>query len=314
MAYEKERVSRRGFIEKSLLVSGAAAGLGLGGLPLPVSAKEDSAKADSGRPVANPPAQGLPTGTIGKLKISRLICGGNPFAGFAHSRELIYVNALMQHYFTPERVMDTLQLCEENGVNATVMRCDEHIIGVINRYRKERGGKIQWIAQTYPTAADHLTNVKLAIDNGAAAVFPMGGVADTLVRTGHLDAIGKIIALVQQNGLAAGVASHSLDTPAIVEKNGLAPDFYFKTCNSVGYHSQEPQEIADFMQTITRPWIAFKVLGAGVVKPQDGFSLALKMGADFLTVGMCDFQVKEDVKIVTDLLSGDLKRQRPWRA
>ena len=50
------------------------------------------------------------------------------------------------------------------------------------------------------------------------------------------------------------------------------------------------------MQTITRPWIAFKVLGAGVVKPKDGFSLALKMGADFLTVGMFDFQVKENVR------------------
>jgi hypothetical protein len=29
---------------------------------------------------------------------------------------------------------------------------------------------------------------------------------------------------------------------------------------------------------------------------------------------MFDFQVREDVKIVTDLLAGDLRRQRPWRS
>ena len=84
MAYEKERLSRRRvFIEKSLLVSGGSRlGLGLGELPLPVSAKEGSDP-----PVAKPPALGLPAGTIGKLKVSRLICGGNLFAGHSHSRD-----------------------------------------------------------------------------------------------------------------------------------------------------------------------------------------------------------------------------------
>ena len=310
MASENERLSRRAFMGDSLLASGAGvvAGLSLEGLAGHARAAEAPTP-----PAADVPAKALPCGTIGKLKISRLICGGNLFAGSAHSRNLIYVSALMQHYFTPERIMDTLELCEASGINAGVMRCDQHIIGVLNRYRKERGGKIQWIAQTYPTASE-LSNVKLAIDNGAAAVFPQGGVGDQLVSAGRLDALGKVIAFVRQNGLAAGVGSHSIDTPKAVEQHGLAPDFYFKTFNSVGYNSQQPQEIADFMKTVQRPWIAFKVLGAGVVKPRDGFSLALSMGADFLTVGMFDFQVKEDVKIVVELLAGDLQRQRPWRS
>jgi hypothetical protein len=29
---------------------------------------------------------------------------------------------------------------------------------------------------------------------------------------------------------------------------------------------------------------------------------------------MFDFQVREDVKIVADLLAGDLQRSRPWRS
>jgi hypothetical protein len=307
MSTEHSSLTRRVFLEKSLLASGAgmAAGLSLEGQGALAGARDVA-------PVA-PTGQTLPTGTIGKLKVSRLICGGNLFVGSAHSRELIYVAALMKQYFTPEKVMDTLQLCEASGINAAVMRCDQHILGILNRYRKERGGKIQWIAQTYPTATD-TTNVKLAIDNGAVAAFMQGGIGDQLVAGGKIDALGNIISFIKQNGLAAGVGSHSLDVPKTVEQHKLAPDFYFKTFNNAKYNSQPPEEIADFMKTVERPWIAFKVLGAGVVKPRDGFHLALKMGADFLTVGMFDFQIKEDVRIVAELLAGDLQRRRPWRS
>ncbi len=68
------------------------------------------------------------------------------------------------------------------------------------------------------------------------------------------------------------------------------------------------------MKTVKKPWIAFKVLGAGVVKPREGFELALKTGADFLAVGMFDFQIKEDASIMRNLLARDLKRERPWQA
>ena len=304
-------LSRRRFVERSLTFSTAA---GLAGLSLEERALLARAGDRASSVVVGPSAAGLPVGTIGKLKISRLICGGNLFSGFAHSRELIYVSRLMKEFFTPEKIMDTLQACEENGVNAAVLRCDEHIIGVLKRYRKERGGRIQWIAQTYPKLDNLTENIQMARDNGAVGAFMQGGIGDRLVEDGHVDAIGKIIDFVKANGMIAGVGSHSLDVPRAVEQQGLEPDFYFKTFNDVGYNSQSPPEVADCMKTVRKPWIAFKVLGAGMVKPRPGFELALRKGADFLAVGMFDFQVTEDVTVAKDLLAKDLPRERPWRS
>ena len=129
----------------------------------PLKAQISTARPTKSRPAGAPP----PRGRIGKLDVSRLICGGNLFSGFAHSGDLLYVSSLLKHYFSDDKILETLQLCETSGINTAVLRTDEHIIGVLKRYRQERGGKIQWIAQTYPTVANPRDNIKIAVDNGA---------------------------------------------------------------------------------------------------------------------------------------------------
>ncbi len=62
------------------------------------------------------------------------------------------------------------------------------------------------------------------------------------------------------------------------------------------------------------PWIAFKVLAAGAIAPAKRFRHAFEGGADFICVGMYDFQLVENVNLALDVL-GDLQRRvRPWRA
>ena len=62
------------------------------------------------------------------------------------------------------------------------------------------------------------------------------------------------------------------------------------------------------------PWIAFKILAAGALHPKDSFPFAFKSGADFICVGMYDFQVVEDVNLVNAVLDAPIERKRPWRA
>jgi len=168
-------VGRRNFLKKSVLAS-AGAGLGLS-LEEKILLGKRVAKAGKAESVTT--GKELPMGGIGKLKISRLICGGNLINGFAHGRDLIYVSALPGH--------DNM-----------------------------------WCVQ--------------------------------------------------------------------------------------------PKKTIEFMNKVKKPWIAYKVLAAGAIHPEVGFPYAFENGADFICVGMYDFQIVEDVNLAVDVLSGDLERERPWRA
>lgn len=68
-----------------------------------------------------------------------------------------------------------------------------------------------------------------------------------------------------------------------------------------------------YMKELPEPWIAFKVLAAGAISPKEGFRYAFESGADFVCVGMYDFQIVEDVNFALDVLRGPLIRERMWR-
>jgi hypothetical protein len=68
------------------------------------------------------------------------------------------------------------------------------------------------------------------------------------------------------------------------------------------------------MKTVEKPWIAFKTMAAGAIPPADAFQFAFSSGADFILAGMFDFEIAADVQIAKDVLAGQAKRERAWRA
>lgn len=317
-------VNRREFMSRALTASAAAA-LGTQAAPGAEPARSPVVPASKGK---------LPMGKIGKLTVSRLISGGNLISGWAHSRDLHYVPSLMRAYNTEEKVLETLRLLEEHGVNTIIADPIKKPKDIFARYWKEYGGKMQWIAEGHPDMDDWKTNIAQSIDFGAAAVYIQGVKSDQFYNAGRLELLGKCVEFIKSKGVPGGIGAHKLDVIVESEKNNYGADFYVKTLHHAQYWScrrsdqtqdvvdnradnywdMEPEKTISFMQEVQKPWIAFKVLAAGAIRPESGFKYALQNGADFICVGMFDFQVQQNVELVRSLLPQVQNRERAWLA
>lgn len=275
----------------------------------------------------------VPKGKIGDMELSRLIMGGNLIGGWGHARDLIYVDELIKKYHSDEKVMQTFELAENCGINAIIV--NPATFRVINKYWHETGGKIKIISDC-GVGKDFLEGIELSAKGGASAMYSHGGKTDARVYANDLsvyDELARGLELIRSYGKPAGIGAHRIETIQACVEHGIKPDFWVKTLHSHDYWSAQldlekkdvtdpgwkdnnfclkPQETIDFMSNLEQPWIAFKTLAAGALKPEVGFKYAFDNGADFICVGMYDFQMVADVNITLDCLS-NVSRTRPWR-
>lgn len=183
-------------------------------------------------------------------------------------------------------------------------------------------------------------NIKKAIDLGADILQVQGNWCDWLTRDHHLEVIEKMLSFIRQQGYTAGLGAHSVESLIACKEQGIIPDYYMKTMHHDQYWSAHPREnrfpyevdgkeyldhnryhnnmfclfpekTIEFVNQSTVPVMGFKVLAAGAIDPKDGFSWAFGNGADFICVGMFDFQIVGNVNTAIDVL-GKVQRERKW--
>jgi uncharacterized membrane protein YphA (DoxX/SURF4 family) len=283
----------------------------------------------------------LPKGKIGDHEISKLVLGGNLLGGWAHSRDLLYVPSLFRAYNTEKKIFETLMLAEKAGINTINIGFVTN--PVIEKYKKVAGGKIKVISQVHPDMEhnDFFVNIDKAIDYGSDIIQVQGNWCDWLVRDNRIDVVEKMLDHIRKQGLVAGLASHTVDALISCEEEGIIPDYYMKTMHHDQYWSAHPIEkrvpfevdgekykdhnkfhdnifclfpdrTVDFVNRAKVPVMGFKILAAGAIPPEDGFRWAFQNGADFICVGMFDFQIVKDVNITIDVLNDMSLRPREW--
>lgn len=321
-AGDPQPLSRRDFIKASLLASSA----------LPLAAAASTTAVAAAAATAGGTQESIPCGNIAGRAFTRLMMGGNLIAGWAHSRDLSYVSTLMRRYNTPAKIRETLELGERLGITAINTWVMDDNSQIFDHWKA--GGKMNWFAQVRLDTGGGFTQIQKAIDQGAVGIHLTGDICDSLLKQNQFDKVGETIRFIKSQKRIAGVAAHGLDVILECERRKLDVDFYQKTLHSHEYFTgpksgdtssigandnywcNDPQAVIDAFARIDKPWIAFKILAAGAIPPRAAFPYAFNNGADFILVGMFDWQVEENVKLANRVLrvvtSSDSKRTRAW--
>ncbi len=317
-----QNISRRGFVKSSLLASAA---IPLAGAFQPANIEA----ASTGTPSAS---ASIPKGKIAGQEFTRLMMGGNLISGYSHSRDLRYVSTLMRRYNTPQKIRETLEAGESRGINSINTWVMDDNSQIFEHWKN--GGKMKWFAQARLDSNGGFSQVQKAIDQGAVGIHLTGDTGESLLRQGKFEKVAESVAYIKERKRIAGMAAHDLAVIEECVKMKIDVDFFQKTFHTQEYFSaqrpedkgpvgahdnswcKDPQAVIDVFAKITKPWIAFKILAAGAIPPRAAIPFAFNSGADFILVGMFDWQVEENVSLANRVLgvvsSADSKRTRPW--
>jgi hypothetical protein len=254
----------------------------------------------------------VPKVRFGKVEITRLIVGVNPFLGFGHYNDIL--NVVMKEWYTAARVVEVLQRCEKCGLNAYNYVHMGRAQADWERYLAE-GGQMHLVAQATTDDPAELVN---AVKPMAAWVH--GERTDNAFRAGRMDTIRDYCKKLRDLGVTlVGVGSHIPEVLAMVEEKGWDVDFYagcvynrrrtpeelrallggeLPEMPSEVYLQDDPPRMYKVFRQTKKPCFAFKILAAGRVRsPEAAFKQAFQSikPTDFVVVGMFP-RIKDEVK------------------
>ena len=217
----------------------------------------------------------LPTISLGKHKVTRMIAGYNPIGGYSHS--VPKLSALMRDWFTPARTLDYVRRCEANGINTWQASIDPKVFDAL-RTAWDAGSKMQWICLMPDTTPEQWKQI-LALK--PIAVVHHGEFTDRAFRTGAESQVRDFVRKAHDLGVMAGISSHSPTNIARVEDSGWEQDFYMTCFHNIRrdqeavksglgdlpidelYLQGDPGRMAAVIRKVARPCLAFKILAAG---------------------------------------------------
>lgn len=275
----------------------------------------------------------LPTIRIGDREVTRLICGGNPISGISHwNREM---DLDMLKYFTMSQLMTVFDECWKRGLNTVQTRGDRFTMRMYLEHR-ERGGKLQWIAQTASEFRDIYANIAEIASYGPIAIYHHGTHTDNSWHEGKIDQVRDYLKAIHDHGLRAGIGTHIPEVVEYAEEHGWETDFYmtcvynlargYKSAPAVqrhqyeveAYHHPDRDRMTETVRETKKPCLAFKVLAATrncatqeTVKEAIAYVLERIKPTDGMVLGMFpkySNQVAQNARYVRELLEAEARR------
>jgi len=277
----------------------------------------------------------LPTVDFCGTRLTRLICGGNPLSGYSHvSSDL---DRDMIEYYDMPNIQALLSECWRQGINTLQSRGDRHQMRALLEHR-QRGGKIQWIAQTASEFASIAGNIAEIARYEPIAVYHHGTHTDNSWHTGRIEDIHDLVKAIHDQGLPAGVGSHIPEVIEYIEDKGWETDFYmccfynlarsYKSAPALDrdayakdqFPADDPIRMTAVMRQVNKPCIGFKILAASrncstPEAAREAFRFAFEniKPTDVVAVGMFQKyknQVTENAELVRGILEEADKQRK----
>jgi hypothetical protein len=312
-ASDQASTTRRGFLHQA---AGLAACLGATG-PLTASAAEPSGKTE---PL-------LPTVSLGKHQVTRLIVGSNPVYGHSHFNRIF--SQTMIDWHTPERVVALLKRCEQAGINCWQNSYAERTLADLERYR-EAGGKMHWLCLGKPDWDEHPEHIDDAAKHKPIGIAPHGALGEKLHRDKKLTVLTDLLKRIRDQGVLVGLSAHNPALIELAEEKGWDVDYYMcclyyltrpreEYQKLLGaelplgeiYLPSDPPRMLKLVQATKKTCLVYKVLAAGrrvgsKAEVRECFKVALEKikPGDAMIVGMYQQfgdQVGENTAIVREL-------------
>jgi hypothetical protein len=220
----------------------------------------------------------LPRIPFGSHSVSRLIVGSNPISAGSHLSRFLDLH--MREFFTPDKVMEFLRHCEDEGIN-TWQTSGPHALEYYRRYRSE-GGTIQYITLEREDP-ERPNNVEEVVAAGAIGIAHHGEVTDSRFKEGNIEQIRDFLKRVRDAGVLVGLSTHMPAVIEYVEAKGWDVDFYMACVYErhrseaelkelLGYVpipvrevylKEDPARMCKVLRQTQKPCLAFKILAAG---------------------------------------------------
>ncbi len=281
---------RRRFL--SQLTAAAAAAVAGAGLAA------DSLFSAEAKPAAAP---ALPSISLGKYRISRLVAGWNPIGGYSYLGP--HVDRHMKEYFTTQRTVDFLLDCERAGITAHQFSPADNTAEVLRTVR-QRGSKMHFFC--LHAGRDGIRAIVESTQ--PIAMVHHGGVTDTLFSQGKSGEVHDYVKAARDQGVLAGVSAHNPDCIRRIADEGWEVDFFmgcfYHLTRKHGpplptleiaypFYADDPKAMTEVMRQVKQPCLGFKILAAGrkcesQQAVQEAFRFAFKniKPADGVIVGM----------------------------
>lgn len=244
----------------------------------------------------------FPMTQIGGIEVSRLMIGSNTFHGFSHFSAAR--DQWLREHFTPERILEVLAVCAEEGLNATVALQRKDYVDQLEEIRRTTGQKIHYVATPGgATLEDLKKGVQEAADLGCEFCFPHTSWTDPrlLPAENRIVEGPEALAFIRGCGMIPGWSTHRPETVRISDSNGYDAEAYIQIHNSIGFLcAVETDWTARIIRGTTKPVICIKPLGSGRVMPPTGLSFVYGSikPTDTVVLGMMSVQeAKEDIAI-----------------